>query len=50
MVIMSMEAYERNMYLNNIYKTLEISRDQFDNGTVHDGYEVLRDLKEEYGL
>ena len=36
MVIMSMEAYERNMYLNNIYKTLEISRDQFDNGTVHD--------------
>lgn len=50
MVIMSMEAYERNMYLNNIYKTLEISRDQFDNGTVRDGYEVLRDLKDEYGL
>lgn len=50
MVIMSMEAYERDMYLNNIYKTLEISRSQFDNGTVHDGYEVLRNLREQYGL
>lgn len=50
MVIMSMETYERDMYLNNVYKTLEISRSQFDNGTVHDGYKVLRDLREQYGL
>lgn len=50
MVIMSMEAYEQEMYLSNIYKKLETSRNQFQEGKVHDGYEVIQELRDEYGL
>ena len=50
MVIMSMEAYERSMYLNGIYSRLERSEKQMEEGRSVDGFEQIQRMKEKYGL
>ena len=50
MVIMSMEAYERSMYLNGIYSRLERSEKQMEEGRSEDGFEQIQRMKEKYGL
>lgn len=48
MVIMSIEAYEKAMYINDIYKKLETAERSVSNGDVSDAFEAvkrIRDLK-----
>ena len=50
MVIMSMDIYEQTMKRLNIYKELEISEKQIEEGKVKDAEEALDSLKEKYDL
>lgn len=50
MVIMSMDIYEQTMKRLNIYKELEISEKQIEEGKVKDAEEALTSLKEKYDL
>lgn len=48
MVIMSIETYEKAMYINDIYKKLETAERSVANGDVSDAFEAvkrIRDLK-----
>ena len=48
MVIMSIETYEKAMYINDIYKKLETAERSVTNGDVSDAFEAvkrIRDLK-----
>lgn len=50
MVIMSMETYEKNMLMNDIYRKLDEAEKSITNGEVMDGFESLRKTREKYGL
>lgn len=49
MVIMSMETYERNMALTDIYEKLAVAERQIQNGELLDGEAVFARLEEKYG-
>ena len=49
MVIMSMETYERNMALSNIYEKLAVAEKQIQNGELLDGEDVFANLRAKYG-
>ncbi len=49
MVIMSMETYERNMALTDIYEKLAVAEKQIQNGELLDGEVVFAKLREKYG-
>lgn len=50
MVIMSMETYEKNMLMNDIYRKLDEAEKSITKGEVMDGFESLRNTREKYGL
>jgi PHD/YefM family antitoxin component YafN of YafNO toxin-antitoxin module len=50
MVIMSMETYEKNMFLSTVYGKLEEAEKQFAEGKVLDGDESLKSIRLKYGL
>ena len=50
MVIMSMEAYEKTLYMNDIYQKLQYAEFSVENGNVKDGFDALNNIKEKYGL
>ncbi|MDD2372988.1 MAG: type II toxin-antitoxin system Phd/YefM family antitoxin [Syntrophomonadaceae bacterium] len=50
MVIMSMEMYEKNMFLSTVYGKLEEAEKQFAEGKVLDGDVSLKKIREKYGL
>jgi prevent-host-death family protein len=50
MVIMSMEAYEKAMYMNDIYNKLQAAEKSVADGNVMDGFESLKNIREKYGL
>ena len=50
MVLMSIETFEENFNRNRIYRELEISERQIENGQVIDAQESLDKLREKYGL
>ena len=50
MVIMSIEAYEKTMYINSIYEKLQAAEKSVANGDVTDGFEALKNTREKYGL
>ena len=50
MVIMSMEAYEKTLYMNDIYQKLQSAEFSVENGNVKDGFDALNNIKENYGL
>lgn len=50
MVLMSIETFEENFNRNRIYRELEISERQIENGQVMDAQESLDKLREKYGL
>ena len=50
MVIMSMEAYERELYLMDMERKLKASEKAIEEGKVRDGWEVLDRLKKEYDV
>lgn len=50
MVIMSMEIYERTMRRLAMYRNIEISEKQLENGQVKDARASLEEMRERYGL
>ena len=45
MVLMSMEAYERDLYLLDVQRKLQESEQSVREGKVKDAYEALQSLK-----
>jgi len=50
MVIMSIEAYERDLALVDIYRKVAVAEQQISNGEVMDAEVSLRILREKYGF
>ena len=50
MVLMSMETYEKTMFMNDVYKKLEEGEASIAKGDVLDGFESLTAIEQEYGL
>lgn len=50
MVIMSMETYENSIWKSNLYRDLEVSEKQIQEGRTQDARIVLADLGKKYGL
>lgn len=50
MVIMSIEAYEKAMFLQNVSEKLALAEKQIEAGEVTDAAESLKELRKKYGL
>ena len=50
MVIMSMEAYEKALYLQNISEKLALAEKQIEEGKVTEASSSLKNLRGQYGL
>lgn len=50
MVIMSMETYERQMQLLDVYSKLAVAEEQVRAGKVQDAGVAMKGLRERYGL
>ena len=50
MVIMSMETYEKTLFMNDIYNKLGEAEKSIEKGDVMDGFESLRAIREKNGL
>lgn len=50
MVIMSIETYEKNLFLHDVYDRLEAAEQQIAGGRVLDGETSLKDIRQKYGL
>ena len=50
MVIMSIEVYERNMFLIDTYAKLAEAEEQVKRGEVRDAGDALSDLRRKYGI
>ena len=45
---MSIETYEKTMFMNDVYKKLEDAGNSAASKNVQDGFEVLKQIKEKY--
>lgn len=50
MVIMSMETYEKTMHRIAMYKSIEISERQIEEGKVKDAKTSLSEMRAKYGI
>ncbi len=50
MVIMSMEIYEQTMRLLSVYRDIELSEKQAENGQVMNARSALNGMRKKYGL
>lgn len=50
MVIMSMETYERTMFLNDVYRKLDEGEQSIKSGDVMDAFDSLKAIREKHGL
>ncbi len=50
MVIMSMENYEATMRQFDMYRDIEISEKQIENGQTKDARSALKEMRAKYGL
>ncbi|GHU26206.1 prevent-host-death protein [Betaproteobacteria bacterium] len=50
MVLMSMETYEKNLYLQDIYTKLDEAEREITEGKVLDAREALQALRDKHGL
>lgn len=50
MVIMSMEIYENAMRQHTVYRDVEISERQIENGQTKDARTALAGMREKYGI
>ena len=50
MVIMSIEAYEKAMFVQNVSEKLALAEKQIEAGEVTDAAESLKELRNKYGL
>ena len=49
-IIMSMETYEKAMFLNDVYRKLEEGERSIQAGNAMDAFESLMNIREKYGL
>lgn len=50
MVVMSMETYEKNMFIHDIKKKLAEAEEAISKGQVRDARKALSDLRKQYEL
>lgn len=50
MVIMSMDVYEKTMFMQDLNKKLQLAEQQIDSGEVKDAKSSLQDLRIKYGV
>jgi len=50
LVIMSIEAYEKRIFLSDVYNKLAEAETQFNKGELVDAEEVLENLRRKFGL
>ena len=50
MVIMSMESYEKTMYVISVYEKLTKAEESVANGNVTDAIESIKNIREKYGI
>lgn len=50
MVVMSMETYEKNMFMRDIEQKLAEAEEAISKGEVRDAKEVLAELRKQYAL
>ena len=50
MVIMSMEAYEKTIYMSSVYDKLAKAEESVANGNVSDDIESVKNILEKYEL
>jgi PHD/YefM family antitoxin component YafN of YafNO toxin-antitoxin module len=50
MVIMSMDAYEKTMLMNDIYRKVGAAEQSVSKGDVSEGFESLRQTRKKYDL
>lgn len=50
MVIMSMETYEKTMFMNDVYRKLDEAERSIRSGDVMDGFDSLKAIREKHGL
>ena len=50
MVIMSMETYEKTMFMNDVYKKLEDAEKSVASGDMQDALESLKSIREKYNV
>jgi hypothetical protein len=48
MVVMSIETYEKNLALADVYKKLALAEKQIANGEICDAEDVFAELRQEY--
>ena len=50
MVIMSMETYEKTLFLNDVYRKLEEGERSIRSSDVMNGFDSLQSIREKHGL
>ena len=50
MVIMSMDTYEKNMFMQDVYAGLDVAEQQIKDGKVKDARRSLADLRTKHGV
>lgn len=50
MVIMSIETYERTMFINDVYRKLEQGERSIKAGAVMDGFDSLKEIRAKHGI
>lgn len=50
MVVMSMETYEKKLFMNSVYDKLAIAEQSVADGNTTDGFEFLKNIREQYGI
>ena len=50
MVIMSMETYEKTMFLNNVYRKLDEGERSIRSGDVMDAFDSMKAIRTKHGI
>ena len=50
MVIMSMDVYEKTMFMQELYNKLQLAEKQIEDGEVKEAKTALSDMRKKYGL
>ncbi|MCL2486288.1 MAG: type II toxin-antitoxin system Phd/YefM family antitoxin [Oscillospiraceae bacterium] len=50
MVIMSIEIFEKNMFMQDLYRKLDAGERSIENGRTMDAFESLKLVREKHGL
>jgi PHD/YefM family antitoxin component YafN of YafNO toxin-antitoxin module len=50
MVIMSIETYEKSMFLSQAYQAIEVAEQEMAEGKIMDAKDALKNLRSKYGI